>query len=139
MLLFLWLVFAWQFAKLAFEGLVGAQELLGLLRLCAAVSVLFIPWFLWTWFTRLRVGADRIMWRSFPTPRSFRFEDIRSLERVDQREPGSVPCLAITYEQGGDRRRVTMTPYTFPRTDIEAFLGALRRERSDLILPDCAL
>ena len=59
-LVFLWLIFAWQFAKLAFEGLVGQQELLGLLRLCAAVSVLFIPWFLWTWFTRLHVGADRI-------------------------------------------------------------------------------
>jgi hypothetical protein len=139
MLLFLWLVFAWQFAKLAFEGLVGPQELFGLLRLCAAASVLFVPWFLWTWFTRLHVGADRITWRTFPTPRTFRFEDIQTIERVDQREPESVPCLAIAYEQGGDPRRVTMTSYTFPRADIEAFLVALRRQRPDLTLPEFSL
>lgn len=134
--LLLLLTFAWQFAKLALNGLVGPENLVGLLRLYVVVSLLFVPWFLWTWLTRLQVDADRITWRSFPASRRFRFRDITTIERIDHRAPDSIPRLAISYHGIDGPARVTVTPYTFPARDIDAFLSALRRERSDLPLPE---
>lgn len=128
-LAFLVFFFTWKFLET--EG----AEPQGLLRLYALLVVFFSPWFLLTWFTRLRIKDDRVIWRTFPLAQSFSLKEIDSLKRIDSGAPGAIARLEIVYAKGGRRGRVVLTPHIFPQKDVRAFLQEIQRQRPDLSSP----
>lgn len=129
------LLLGFKFMDLAFRGLTSGEHFLGLLRAYLVLALVFIPWFLLTWFTRLRVQGDVVEWRQLPFACTFNLADVTSVSVLPLQGPGSVPRLAIEYTKAGVARRVTLTPHIFPVEDVRSFLHALQGRRGDLAVP----
>ncbi len=105
------------------------------MRWYLVLVVLSSPWLYFTLATRLKLTGDCVQWGAVPFQRRFSLRDITSIEAVPH-EDGQSRALQVRYTTDGVARVAPLTKGVFPDKDILAFMGALKAQRPDLIVPN---
>jgi|CXWL01.1.fsa_nt_gi hypothetical protein len=124
------LAFIWNYVR------IGTDNPLGLVRLFALLAVLWLPWVIWTALTRRKTEGDTFVWRAFPAVARITFRDIVTVEHAGTGECDAPILLIGIPGKDGRAHKLRLTPYIFPRSDVRAFLAALRHHRPDLYGPN---